>query len=332
MEHTTVEEQFFRECPSRRAWSWHDETNSWDPHTLLFTTFGVMELEVFRLADWVIDLPLPGEPLRPFHRLTTVWRAGYHRLPPWKITQRLGEFVDAWQLADISLGDVSATYSVATGGLSGPGSGMVVRAHKLVDWAQHVVGDMNRLGGRLVPRAWRRQPKADAPAGRRPKLVGWSLPERAVDGAQGLVVKTFTHVSILVSRVLEGSLTTLEIAGEGVINLGRRRRHEEQTVFLRVTEPLYRAHEVWLLEHQGSLWVGRPQVLATASHAELMHPPRTSSAAPRSLLAWPQEETVLVVVTTAALMAVAPEGLRAAVVPAAWVLQNVSDTFAGDKD
>ena len=343
----TAEERFFRDCPSRRAWSWHDDTNSWDLHALLFTTLGVMELEVLRVADWVMDLPLPGEPVRPFHRLRTAVRSGYHRLPPWKVTQRLGEFVDAWQLPEISLGDVSATYSVATGGVSGPGSGMVVRAHKLVDWTQHVIGDVNRLGGRLIP--FQRSPLGasqtleegrggfDHPdgaarqvgtglAGRTQKLVTWSLPERMADGAQRLVVTTFTHVSVLVGRVLEGSLTALEMAGEGVINLGRRRRHEEQTVFLRVTEPLYRAHEVWFLEHQGALWMGSPEALAAASHAELLHA-RGAAKKRWPLIEWPKDAEVMVVVTTTALMAVAPDGLRAAVVPATWALQEVSDTF-----
>ena len=307
--------RFFRDCPHRQPNSLHDDANPWDLHALLYTAAGVMEVEVLRLADWAIDLPLPGKPVRPLNRLTEAWRAGYRRLPPWKVTQRLGEFTDAWQLPEISLGDVSAVHSVTTGGLSGPGSGMVARLQKLVDWGQHVTGDVNRLLGR--------------PIGRRQGLVRWSLPERIVDGAQGMLMHTFTQVSVLVTHTLDGGLTALEMSAEGVLNVGRRRQHQDTTVFLQVTSSLYHAHEVWFLEQQAALWMGRLEALRRSTHAALMHSRAQSGR--REPLVWPRGERTLVVMTNVSVMATAPEGVREAVVPAAWVFEDSHDGEDIDK-
>jgi small ligand-binding sensory domain FIST len=209
---------FFKDCPSRGRIRLHEETNPWDAHGLLYTAAGIGELEVLRIADWLVDLPLPGPTLRPFRRSVRAVRRAYHRLPRARPIARFGELVDALQIPEVSLGDASALYSVATGGAAGPGSGLVIRLHKLIDWTQHIAGDVNALLG------W--------PVGRPRGLVRWSGPARVVDGLQRGLLGTLNAVQVFAARVLEGAVTGLELGAEGLVNLGHRRAHADTTVFL----------------------------------------------------------------------------------------------------
>lgn len=305
---TPGEERFFADCPQRGPIQLHDERNPWDVHTVLYTTLGVSEVEVVRVADALIDLPLPGAPVHPFRRAIDAIRSGYHRLPDWTVRHRVGEFVDAWQLPELSLGDASATYSVMTGGEAGPGSGMIMRVHKLVDWMQHVTGDINRVSGRVV--------------GRRHGLIGWSLPGRAVDGLQWLWLEAFHHGSLLVARSVENSLNGVEMVGEGVLNVWHRRPHRESTVFLRMPVAVYRAHELWILEHRPALIIGPRRLFAQATHASLAHrPPRARLADWSPLGPSPDESEPVIVMTTTPVSLRAPASLKPYVVPAAWVLE-----------
>ena len=305
---TAGEERFFAHCPRRERLHLHDERRALDLHTLLYTAVGMAELEVWRVADWLIDLPLPGPPRAPFQRTTRAVRSGYNRLPPWRVRQRVGELVDALQLAELSLGDAAATYSAATGDVAGPGSGMLVRVHKLIDWVQHVTGDLNRLSGRMV--------------GRPHGLIPGTLPERAVAGGQWLFIKAFNQAGILTARALDAGLTTVELAGESVVNLGHRRPHQHTTVFLRLPMAAYRAHEVWILEHQARLVLGTAEEFARSTHAALTHRRR-----PATLAAWSRVERLagepeVVVMTTTRVLSRAAGSLAAYVVPAAWVLND----------
>lgn len=301
------EERFFAGCPRRDPVRLHHEESPWDLHGLWYTAIGVGEVEVLRMADWIIDLPLPGAPLHPCQRATKALRAGFNRLPRWRLRERVGELVDALQIPELSFADASATYSFSTGGTGGPGSGMVIRVHKLIDWTQHVTGDVNGLAGSLV--------------GRRRGLVTWAVPARAVDGLQWLLLKTFNRAGVVLARTIDGSLTLVESAGDGVLNLGYRRPHERNTVLLRLPMRVYRAHELWLLERHAQMVVGLPEMFARATHAALAHHRRgrgLEELAETDRLR--SDDAVVVVMTSERVIARAPTSLRAYIVPAAWVL------------
>jgi hypothetical protein len=306
---TPGEQRFFADCPHPRHRRLHDEGSPWDIHALLFSGMAIAELEVLRLADWCVDLPFPGAPVRPFQRSVHALRDGYHRLPRWLVVERIGELVDALQIPELSFGDATATYSVATSGARGPGSGMVIRVQKLVDWVQHVVGDLNRGAGRAVRR----------PGG----LVAWSLPDRMVDRAQWLLLKTFNQVGVLASRGTEGVLTGIERTGEILLGVGAVTPHEERAVFLRVPPALYRTHELWFLGHPPDLLMGTAEEFRRSTHAALAHGRRATpldawGAAERLL----GQEDELIVLTNQRFMVRAPAWLKPYVVPAAWVLNE----------
>jgi len=302
---------FFAECPQRSYLRLHRWDNPLDPHALLYTTAGLMEVEVLRLMDWVIDLPLPGAELRPFRRTVHGIRLGYHRLPPWYLTRRIGEFVDALQLPELSLGDATATYTVATGGTSGPGLGTVVRVNKLVDWAQRLVGDMNVAMGYVV--------------GRRDGLITWSVPARATDGVQRLLTRTVHLLQMTVARTLEYTLSGLERTGEVVVNVGYATPHRRTTVFLQAPAAVYRAHEPWLLEHAPTLYLGTAEELKALTHAELFHRRWWGRARTRALPDLDLASDDWVLVLPLRVLRRAPRGLQAAVVPWAWVLEGTPE-------
>lgn len=300
--------RFFQRCRHQPYIQVHSETSPWDAHNLLYMTFAVLELEVVRIVDWLLDVPVPGASIQPVRRSIEGARHVYYRLPPWLVITRAGELVDALQLPELSLGDANATYTVATGGTTGPGSGMVVRAYKVVDWSQHVIGDVNQGLGRLV---WHPQ-----------GLVPWGIPDYGIDAAQWLVLKAFNGVSLLVTRTLDGALTTVEVVAEGTLNAGYQRPHERETVFLRMPIEVYRAHELWFLEHQARLRVVQPAQLLQETHASLVHQGVRSRSMAWSATDVPGVEIPeLIVVTSRRVIARAPTALRGYVVPAAWVLE-----------
>ncbi len=304
---TAGEARFFKGCPSRPPVHWHNEANAWDPHALLYTAAGLAEVEILRAADWMIDVSVPGRSVQPFRRTTEAIRLGYSRLPQWLVIRRFGQLVDALQLSELSLSDTTTTYSVSTGGSSMPGSGIVIRAQKVVDWTQSVVGDINRLSGR--------------PFARREGLVTWTGPTRAVDAAQRMFLNTFHQVGITVARTLDNTLTGVERVGEGAVNMWRPRPHRDTTVFLWLPMGAYRAHELWILEHRPQLIVGAREEFAHTTHAEVARRSRMVmleewAAVDRSA----HPEGAVVLMTTTRVMARAPESLKAFVVPAAWVL------------
>lgn len=312
---TPGEARFFTDCPRRQPLRLHSDANPWDLHAALYTTVGMAEVEVIRLADWLMDLPLPGPPVRPFHRVVEGLRAGYHRLPGWLVIRRTGELVDAFQIPEVSLGDATATYTSATGGVSGIGSGTLVRVNKLVDWTQHVHGDLNRAAGGLVGR----------PTG----LIGWRLPGRAVDSLQGVLIRGFHGVGIVVARAVDGTLTCLERVGEGFVNVWRPRPHRDTTVFFRLPIEVYRIHELWILEHRERVVVTTVEELSRTTHAALAHGRRRIPLAEWSPVErFGSQLADVVVMTTLPVAARAPEALKAYVVPAAWVLNGSNQQSA----
>ncbi len=307
---TEGEKRFFAKCPHRRTVQLHHEGAPFDPHTLLYTIVGVSEVEILRAADWFIDLWLPVPPVRPFYRATQTIRAEYDGLPPWRARQRLGELIDAFQLPELSFGDVTTTHSVALSNAKGPGSGMVVRVYKSIDWMQHVAGDVNQFAGQAVRR--------------RRGLVYWSLPGQMIDGTQWFLLKAYNHCSILISRSIDGGLTAVEAGTGRLINLGCRKPHEEQTVFLRLTPEEYWTHEPWLLEHRNRVVVGDVESFRRSTHAALAHRRRSTRRSKRSPADELRGVLDIVVMTDTVAISRAPEALRTYVVPAAWVLDESS--------
>jgi len=295
-------DHFFSRCSHQPRVVIHQQDSPFDLHAIVYTTSNLMELEIIRLVDWVVDLPLPDSDLRPIERSLNAIRVAYNRHATNLPMQRFGQLVDAFQLRELSLGDVTSTYTAASGGEVSPGSGTLVRVNKLIDWTQHVVGDLNRGAG-----WWVRRPTG---------LVAWQMPGRAVDATQKGLIKTFHGISVVLFRALDRGLLGIEGGVETVVNLPQPVMHTKTTVFLRMPAGVYHAHELWILDHQRWIYAGTPEELSHLTHAELFHH--------RGRREWwnlerfkPEPQTVILV-TDRRTMESAPARLRDYVVPAAW--------------
>jgi hypothetical protein len=243
------------------------------------------------------------------HHLVRLTRAGYHQVPKSTPVLRVGEFFDALQIPELSLGDASATHTLATGGTAGPGSGMMVRFNKLIDWTQRVTGDLNWLAGRAVRR--------------RNGLVTASAPGETVDGMQWVVTKAFNAAQVMLSRASDLAIDGVERVAGGTRNVWLPKPHHEYAVFLRLPYESYRAHELWLLEHSDDLVIGTPAEFRELTHAQLAHRRASHRLAYLRLVDRLEGvEPVLIVMTIPRVLARAPASLRASVVPAAWVLNE----------
>ncbi len=310
----SFEERFFAGCPSNPPLTIHRDGALFDLHGVLYTTANVTEVEVVRLADWLIDLPIPGPEIRPIEHVFVGIRGLYHQLGHARPLRRVRELVDAFQLRELSLGDATVTYTVSTGGAVSPGSGTIVRANKLIDWTQHIVGDFNEAVGWTIGR----------PRGALP----WALPGQAVDGVQWMLVKTTHALSIALTRTVDGTLSTVERTLEALLNLPRGLPHRGATIFLRLPLGAYRRHEPWILEHQDRLYAGTAEELVGLTHAELFHPPtnifgggvhRLRKNLWGDLDRFQPPPSHVVLVMDARLFRRTPAAFAPYVIPAAWV-------------
>lgn len=309
------EQRFFADCPNAPRIRVHDRANVWDLHNVAYTAANLLELEVLRLADWLIDVPLPGQEHRVLDRTVKGVRVTYNRLGDARPVQRFGELVNALQIPELSLGDTAVTYTAATGGAVRPGSGTLVRVNKLVDWTQHVMGDVDAAAG------W--------PVARAQGLLRWRLPGRLVDDLQEVINGIFHGLSVTVAKILDHSITATEVTVETALNVPRPHPHRQQTVFARLPLAVYRAHEVWVRESHGRVYVGTTEELRRVTHADIFHAPRRRRwflQVHRSAPRWgfidrfaPLPDPV-VVVTDQRTFASAPEAWKPYVVSAAWIL------------
>ncbi len=308
------EARFFGDCPRRPRVRVHHEGRASDPHAVLQTAANLMQIEVIRLADWILDLPIPGHEVRPIGSTIDAIRSGYYHMGHGTAMRRVSELVDSLQLRELSLGDVAA--SSGSGG-AGIGSGTLLRVNRLIDWTQRVLGDLNGLAGR--------------PFGRDEGLVPGQVPAVIVDNAQVTVNGAFHIVSIGVAKTMDASVTGMERGAEGLANMGRPIAHRQQTVFLRMTPEVYGANESWIHRNRSRIYAGTPEELAGLSHAEIFHPrSRRRSADWWSLARFNPPPQTIILITDRRTFDRAPDSLRPYVVPAAWVLdRSPSPTHRG---
>ena len=304
---TVGEARFFKDCPHHRRISLHRENNPWDAHAVFYSSLGLTEVEVLSLLDWIIDVPIPGPPLRPLEEAARGIRKGYNRLPPVYPVHRFGQLVDAFQLPELSIGDATAAHSLANGGVTGPGSGMIVRVNKLIDWTQLMTGDLNSALGGLV---------------RRPEgLIGWQAPAQNVDRFQWALCWLFNQVSVIATKTLDGGVHAVEMAGEGIANFDYQTPHSENTVFLELPPNVFLSYELWILEHQDDMVIDVRDVFLRQTHASLAHQRHNTWRKTWGGISQLERMNVpVVIMAPQQVIARSPAALKDYIVPASWIL------------
>jgi len=300
--------RFFADCPAAPAETVQAPLTT--GQRMAYSLIGLGQVEVVRAADWSVDLLWPGRERRPFYSLVALTRSGYAKLPRNRLHTRMGEVADALQLPELSFGDVASTVSPAGPGPVGVGTGTLDRGHRLIDAAQHLVGDVNWLVG--------------APVGRRQGLITLRWPGQVIDGLQSGLTLSLNLLSGLAGQVLDTVILTTEGVVKAPWTMWRRPACQERTVFVQLPRELYAQHQRFWHRHRRGVFVGTAEELRTLTHAELFHPRRGRRYGGRTraeLDRVPSSEATVVVVTDDRLARRLHDALRPYVVPAEWVLE-----------
>lgn len=112
----------------------HDLAVWWDAHNIALNLGAISNQEIVRLGDLVLDVVVPGAPLRPIGSSLGAVEDAYHRLPGGKIKRRGAELVSGLRLHNITIGElINPILSLQH----------IDRAASVVRWGQNVLGDLS---------------------------------------------------------------------------------------------------------------------------------------------------------------------------------------------
>jgi arylsulfatase A-like enzyme len=112
----------------------HDFEFWWDAHNIALNLGAISSQEIVRLGDLVLDVVVPGAPLRPIESSLGAVGDAYHRLPDGKIKLRGAELVSGLRLHNITIGELmNPILSLQH----------IDRAASVVRWGQNVLGDLS---------------------------------------------------------------------------------------------------------------------------------------------------------------------------------------------
>jgi len=179
--------------PAPKTW-WerpvlHDRQNPFDIHNIGTDLLALSQLELVTLADRVVDLVVPGPPVRPIDTVLggaggLVWQG---RRRGSYLGTRFEQIVWALKIRQVALGDI---YPFSSGNRE--------RIGGVVDWLQLLLDD----GDRAVARPFKRE-----------HVLGTPIVNGAIDLAQGGIDLALDTVSYHLSR-------GLTLAGHGLEHLG----------------------------------------------------------------------------------------------------------------
>jgi hypothetical protein len=309
-------DRFFAECPGQaKQQVFKKKSYVISLQRTLYSLSNLMELEIIRIGDWLVDVPFPGPPRRPLESFIDSLHYSYNRLGNSRPIERFGEFADALQIPELSLGDISGGYAAFTGGSAFPGSGMIVRFNKLTDWAQNVGHDVNSLFG--------------IPFGKKEGLVNFSFPAKSVDSVQAAVTRIFHSAQIILARTIDFGVSGIDKAVLRCVGFKNRRSHAESTVFFRMPVGVYRANELWFLEHGNKVYAGTKDELSKLNHASIFHIKKMHSASTGnrkqmwySIDRFMPEPSIVIAITDERTASTAPKSLLDYLIPVDMVMEE----------
>ncbi|MHC4197602.1 MAG: alkaline phosphatase family protein [Planctomycetota bacterium] len=132
---------------AKTGYNMHNLDNPYDMHYLVSNVATTYRQQGVRLADSVLDVAIPGDPVRPFDTATSaIGRSWKGSNPDSLFVQRTSQFVEALRIKQFDVSDgismIIFQFYFTKNNLD--------RAHLLIDWIQDVGGDFNRLIGEPV--------------------------------------------------------------------------------------------------------------------------------------------------------------------------------------
>ncbi len=114
----------------------HDSQSFWDAHQIKTNIIGLGELEVVRAVDRVVDVLIPGGEARPLESSIEWTKNQYAHMPDCFPFSTVGGLFEALGIEKLSWSR---------------GPLFVPRIVYLVNWVQNTLGELNHIGGYLVP-------------------------------------------------------------------------------------------------------------------------------------------------------------------------------------
>ena len=129
--------------PVEMGYTVHNIDSAYDPHFLIADVASGFDERAIRIPDSILDLLIPGAPVRPLNTSFDLVEDAYYKIPQNVFATRFAQLLGALRIRQFSVGDgvsmLIFQYYFTENNL--------LRAMLVVDWAQDVMGDINKLFG-----------------------------------------------------------------------------------------------------------------------------------------------------------------------------------------
>lgn len=129
--------------PVEMGYTGHDIDNAYDVHFLLGDVASIFDLRATRMPDDIIDLLIPGAPIRPLNTGFDLVEDAYYKIPDNVFTARLAQLLGALRIRQFNVAD--GVSMLVFGNFFTEEN--LLRANLVIDWGQDVLGDINKLLG-----------------------------------------------------------------------------------------------------------------------------------------------------------------------------------------
>jgi len=129
--------------PAEMGYTIHNIDSAYDPHFLIADVVSGFDERAIRMPDDILDLLIPGAPVRPLNTSFDLVEDAYYKIPQNVFATRFAQLLGALRIRQFSVGDgvsmlIFQNYFTENN---------LLRAMLVVDWAQDVMGDINKLFG-----------------------------------------------------------------------------------------------------------------------------------------------------------------------------------------
>ncbi|HHT9120958.1 MAG TPA: alkaline phosphatase family protein [Candidatus Hypogeohydataceae bacterium YC41] len=129
--------------PVEMGYTGHNIDNAYDTHFLIADAASVMGQRAVRITDDIMDLAIPGKPVRPLNTSFDLVEDTYYKIPDNVFTKRFAQLLGALRIRQFSVAD--GLSMIVFGNFYTEGN--LLRAQLVIDWGQDVLGDINKLLG-----------------------------------------------------------------------------------------------------------------------------------------------------------------------------------------
>ncbi len=124
----------------------HNVDSAYDPHYLLADVASIFDYRATRMPDDILDLLIPGAPIRPINRGFDLAEDAYYAIPENVFTNRFAQLLGALRIKQFNVTD--GVSMIVFGNFFTEEN--FLRANLVIDWSQDVLGDINKLAGAPV--------------------------------------------------------------------------------------------------------------------------------------------------------------------------------------